>query len=527
MMSLCRVNKAFYHMTMEAIEESDILRHVGYWDPICRKPFFYESDQDNDDPFDYDDDESELGLPHWFRPSYSADIPSNTFWINYLMKRTLGKIKKTRPTRDHLLLRKVAEYIWRYKSRGATCSEITFESVMRTVCEAAVYHGYIYDRRQFFIGVEELYFDFAALHLDESCATFRDALIVMAVYMNDMDLLEDVLSQEYSFTCPNDIGYPQWRQPEDPPFDSRYPPVQRQIEWKNGFKPPYCGKSLIRLGNAIKVAVQTDNMECTLVLLQCLTNHMVSLRYCREDIVTEVSLPRQIDFLRLAIESGPCLTENYIILPTLEDQIEMQPRGMPGSRCRGGVEISKMLEKTTNLEIFNLAYDAILAGYIERERVWWIPLNLRYEFDTLASWGVRRLQRAVLHDCLPIAQRLLELGYNLGPTRSLEELKEESRDDAEYMIDRERTRDTALPIAARRGNLEMVKLLFEAGAQKNRKNVRKAIRIAMEQENKEMLEILMSKGNSVGLLNKKAKRRWGRDLKDQGRQDMLAWLEMM
>ncbi|KAI7767129.1 hypothetical protein LZL87_009531 [Fusarium oxysporum] len=561
MLKLCRVSKAFKLMTMEAILESSMLDDVGYWDPVRKQTIFYHTvDYDHRSsypPFlenvsDDDDTNSEPETPDLDRPlspsppevnreppeddtlsekelftSNSSVVPSDDFWVMYLTARTLGRIRTKPPTRDHVLLLKVAEHIYQYMKR--TSSQIELEDMVRMVCEVAVKHGYIYSHPDLYIKNEPPEFDATALHLDESCGVFRDALTAMAVYLSDITLLEHTLSIEDLILCP---FHQRPLSTEDNEliallsFQTRIPQGGHLIDDEGGFRPPKCGKSLIRLANPVKLAAKLDKMECITLLLKSVSARQRELDLYRQDIVTEVSLPEQIEFLRVAIESGRPLTRYRFLAPSIVDTIWMNGRTDLFTRSPAGIKLSKMLETTTNLEVFNLAYDAILDGYSEDEGVWWTK-GFSSGADTLASWGLRRLQRAVLDDCLPIVRTLIELGYALGPTRSIEDLKDEEPNVVADIINGERTVDVALPIAVKRGNLEMVKLLFMAGAHRKRKNVQKAMRIAMEQGNLEMLEVLASQGSPAGLLNRKAKQRWKRELEKAGQQDMLKWLEMM
>jgi hypothetical protein len=351
----------------------------------------------------------------------------------------------------------------------------------------------------------------------------------MAVYLSDHTLLENTLSNEDPILCPfhdkalsTADGLPKVLAS----FQTPIPQAGRLVDNQLGFMSPKRGTSLMRLANPVKLAVQLGEMECLILLLKSVSARDRELDIYRMDIITEVALPDQIEFLRVAIESGRPLTRYRLVAPSIADMIWMNGRTGPSSRSPAGIQLSKMLEKTTNLEVFNLVYDAILQGYNEDEGVWWTQ-GLSSGADILATWGLRRLQRAVLDDCLPIVRRLVDLGYSVGPTRSIEDLKDEEPDVVADIINGERIVDIVLPIAVKRGGLEMVKLLFTAGAPKKRKNVRKAMRIAMEQGNHEMLEVLTSQGSPAGLLNRKTKRRWKKDLESSGRQNMLKWLEMM
>ncbi|EGU76877.1 hypothetical protein FOXB_12613 [Fusarium oxysporum f. sp. conglutinans Fo5176] len=561
MLKLCRVSKAFKLVTMEAILESNMLDDVGYWDPVRKQTIFYHTvDYDHRSSYppllenvsDDDDTNSEPETPDLDRPlppsppevnqepskddtlsekelftSNSSVVPSDDFWVVYLTTRTLGRIRSKPPTRDHVLLLKVAEYIYQYMQR--TSLQIELEDMVRVVCEVAVKHGYIYSHPDFYIKNESPEFDATTLHLDESCGVFRDALAVMAVYLNDISLLEDTLSNEDLILCP--FHQKPLSTTDSQPvallsFQTPIPQAGRLIDDEGGFRPPKCGKSLSRLANPVKLAVKLDKMECITLLLKSVSNGQRELDLYRKDIVTEVALPEQIDLLRVAIESGRPLTRYRFLAPSIADTIWMNGRTDLFTRSLAGIKLSKMLDTTTNPEVFNLAYDAILDGYSEDEGVWWTK-GFSSGADTLASWGLRRLQRAVLDDCLPIVRRLIGLGYALGPTRSIEDLKDEEPNVVADIINGERTVDVALPIAVKRGNLEMVELLFMAGANRKRKNVRKAMRIAVEQGNLGMLEVLASQGSPAGLLNRKAKQRWKREMEEAGRQNMLKWLEMM
>ncbi|KAF4434685.1 altered inheritance of mitochondria 6 [Fusarium acutatum] len=546
---------------MEAILESNMLDGVGYWDPVRKQTIFYHTvDYDRRSSYppllenvsNEDDTNSEPETPDLDRPlspsppeenqepseddilsekelftSSSSVVPSDDFWVMFLTARTLGRIRTKPPTQDHILLLKVAEHIYQYMHE--TSSQIELEEMVRVVCEVAVKHGYIYSHPDFYIKNESPAFDATELQLDESCAVFRDALAAIAVYLSDNTLLENTLCNEDPILCPfhyETLSMAGSQFTPLPSFQTPIPQAGRLVDNELGFMPPKCGKSLMRLANPVKLAVQLDKMECITLLLKSVCARERELDVYRKDIITEVALPDQIEFLRVAIESGRPLTRYRLLAPSIADMIWMNGRTGLSSRSPAGIKVSKMLETTTNLEVFNLVYNAILEGYNEDEGVWWTN-GLSSGADTLSSWGLRRLQRAVLDDCLPIVRRLVELGYSLSPTRSIEDLKDEEPDVIADIINGERTVDVALPIAVKRGNLEIVKLLFMAGARRKRKNVRKAMRIAIEQGQHEMLEVLTSQGSPAGLLNRKAKRRWKKDLESSGRQNMLKWLEMI
>ncbi|CVK86439.1 uncharacterized protein FMAN_06289 [Fusarium mangiferae] len=560
-LALCRVSKAFNLMTVEAILESDMLDNVGYWDPVRKQTIFYHTVDDDhrssyppllENVSDDGDTNSEPETPDLDRPvspslpegnqeqsedytlsgeavitSSASVVPSDDFWVMFLTARTLGRIRTKPPTQDHVLLLKVSEYLYQHIQQ--TSSQIELEDTVRIVCEVAVKHGYIYSHPDFYIKNGSSAFDATALKLDESCAVFRDALASMAVHLSDNTLLENTFSNEDLILCPSHLealSTADGQLTALSPFQTPIPQAGRILDDELGLLPPKCGKSLIRLANSVKLAVQLDKIECVTLLLKSVSSRERELDVYRKDIITEVALPGQIEFLRVAIETGRPPTRYQILAPSIADMIWMNGRTGLSSRSLAGIKLSKMLESTTNLGVFNLVYDAILEGYTEDEGVWWTK-GLSSGADTLASWGLRRLQRAVLDDCLPIVKRLIELGYSLGPTRSIEDLKGEEPNHVADIINGERTVDVALPVAARRGNLEMVKFLVMAGGHRKRKNVRKAMRIAMEQGNHKMLEVLASQGSPAGLLNRKAKQRWKKDLENSGRQNMLKWLEVM
>jgi hypothetical protein len=273
-------------------------------------------------------------------------------------------------------------------------------------------------------------------------------------------------------------------------------------------------------------------MQCASILLKSLAEYRFELTLCRADIITTASLPKQKEFLRLAIDAGPPLTAYNLLIPPLSSQLYLFGRSDPETRSRAGVALSKILETTTDVEVFDLVYAAILAGYNEEERVWWTkrPNTFPYEAHTLSSWGMKRLQRAVRDDCISIVERLFQLGYNLDPNHSLAEANDENRKLVEYLVDSETTRDTALPTAVRNGNVRMVELLFKEGAGRNRRSARKAIYAAIyigSDGDTEMLRVLTSQPCSAGLFNQKTRRCFKRNLDVEGRRDVWRWLELL
>ncbi|KAF4987757.1 hypothetical protein FGRMN_10181 [Fusarium graminum] len=541
MMLLCRVNKAFHKMSMEAILESDILRGVGYWDPMRGRTCWYESkgkrrrihpvtchlvDSDSET-------ESESILPSWYTSypppqerffsdssgdisdeassegSISSDwceddeeseignpVPTDEFWITHLMTRTMGRIKSRPPTRDHFLIKSVAEYIWNCRLGDKVFQSLPtgteFEDVVRTVCKVVIKYGYTLDRRAFFLSNESKVFGSESFAMNESCPVFRDALITVAVFVEEAALLENILSQEYSHGCPHqdleklllnkkDVG--------NRLSHYRFPRVSAD-ELAECY-PPECVTNLIKLESPVKVAVETGNIHCASIILHSLADHRHELYLGREEIITTVSLPKQVDFLRLAIESGPPLTAYNIVAPSLHDHLWMHSRGEPDTRTKAGVILSKMLETTTDLVVFDLAYKAVLAGYVEEEGVWWTvpPESFGEPADTLSSWGARRLQRAVLDDSPRIVQRLLQLGYSSLSAKSLAESKQVTLDLASYLVINEATQGMRFPDTDRLGRFSVQERFF-GGHRRRRKFILKVIRLAIEQRSTEMRRIL-------------------------------------
>ncbi|KAJ4113887.1 hypothetical protein NW768_011417 [Fusarium equiseti] len=550
MMQVCFVNKAFYQMGMEAIFESDILQDVIYWDPVRRAKVFYEkivedegytypclldasTDSDYEDDYDYlpryfkahpdeIEDEEELTIESQF-------IPSNEFWIKFLTARTLGKIRNKPPTEDHVVLKVIAEHMMQYiQLQEVPCIE-TQQDAVRIVCEVAVKHAYIHDRRDFFIGPATSKETLTSL--DETCCVVRDGLLGVAVYVNEPDVFKAIISEKQIVTCPDHQQDSQnCHQTSDtesghfPIF--MYPHVWIDNDWipKSGFQRPECGRSLIRLSNPVKLAVQTDNMTCASIILDNLPENSRERDLVISDIIKVSGTPDKLGWLQYAISSSPTLTKFNVVEPDLQFQLDHFGRTGWETRRHGAKDLSKILDITTSLEVFEVAYKAIMEGYIEEEGVWWTKVTYKHDYGAhnIRSWGTARIHRAVLDDCMPIVKRLVELGYHLGPNHSSEDLEDEM---VQTLVDSEKPRDISLPLAVSRGDMELVQLLFEIGAERNRKNVRKAIWIAMEQDRPDILEVLMEKGHPDGLLNQRLKKIWMQKLQALGKEDMLPWVE--
>jgi hypothetical protein len=552
MMELCLVNKDFYHMGMEAIFETDILEDAVYWDPVRGTKVFYEKKMEDegytypcllDALIDLTDDEDD-DPPRYFRvqPTLSGDLLrdslmfdftlSNEFWIRFLTARTLGKIKTKPPTRDHIVLKDIAERMRQYKVDQHLSCNTTPEGEIRVVCEIVVKYGYIHDRRDFFIGDRSDDDFISPSCLDETCAVVRDGLLSLAIYYDEPEILRKILSKEQLVACPK--HFEDKRSNIDQSSDEEAERLAPYTPWlpgvapitynkKSEFRPPECGRSLLRLANPPILAVHMDNMNCASILLDSITGHSDQQEIVRNDIINESTTPERLHWLRFAINSGPSLTKYSIVLPGLQHEIDWFGRTDYSGRKQAAINLSKILDKTKSVEVFDVVYDAILAGLSEKEGVWWTKTSYRHSYGahSLASWGTARIHRAVVDDCMPLVKRLVELGYHLGPTHTAEELQDER---VKTLMDSEKPRDISLQLSTSRGDLEMVELLFDIGAEKNRKNVRKAIRIAMEQNNLAILQVLMEKGNPRGLLNKRHKRRWRQELEERGQHDMLPWL---
>ncbi|CEI66181.1 hypothetical protein FVEN_g4420 [Fusarium venenatum] len=560
MFELCLINKHFYQMGMEAIFESDILQDAVYWDPVRGTKVFHER-IDDDEGYTYpclldgynDSEDGEYDeLPRYFRahsplPENSHDdtelftdsidrdfIPSSEFCVRYLTARTLGKIRQKPPTRDHVVLKAVAEHMKQYKLDRDTSCNTTIEEEVEVVCEVAVKHGYIHNRHDFFAGDPLSDDNIPSTCLDETCAVVRDGLVAVAIYSDNSEILRTILAKAQSVTCPdhfaddenNDQTYDKEVE-RLAPFTPWLPHVDRNgANIKRGFGPPDCGRSLIRLANSARMMVQIDKMDCAIILLDSLSGDSREQDFVRHEIISESKTLESVKWLRLAITCGPSLTRYSIILPGLQHELDWLGRTDYSGRKLAAIELSKILDKTKSVDVFDVVYDAIMEGFTEREGIWWTKTSYRdtYAAHTLASWGTARIHRAVLDDCMPLVKRLVELGFHLGPTHSPKDLEDE---DVKTLVNSEKPRDISLPLATSRGDLEMVKLLFDIGAERNGKNVRKAIKIAMEHNNIAILEILMEKGHPEGLLNQRHMRLWRQDIEKRGQQDMLPWLEMM
>ncbi|RBR13303.1 uncharacterized protein FIESC28_08269 [Fusarium coffeatum] len=550
MMQVCFANKTFYQMGMEAIYESDILQDAVYWDPVRGTKVFYEKivedegytypclldemiDTDNEDDYDY--------LPRYFRAQAQADddeaelltntnkmqfVPSNEFWIRFLTARTLGKIRTKPPTEDHLVLKAIAEQMMHYVQLLKSPCIATQQDAIRIVCEVAVKHGFIYDRRDFFIGKKSL--EKTSTPSDETCCVIRDGLLGVAVYINEPDIFKAIISKEQVVKCPEhsqDSNQPSDRE-SSRVSNFTYPWTRIDNEWipKSGFQPPECGRSLIRLSNTVTLAVQTDNMTCASLVKDSLPEISRDRDYVISDIIKVSRTPDKLKWLQYAINSCPTLTKFNIVTPNLRFHLDHFGRTGWGTRKHGAKDLSEILDTTTSLEVFDVAYNAIMEGYNEEEGVWWTKMTYKHEYaaHNIRSWGTARIHRAVFDDCMPIVKRLVELGYHLGPNFSSEDLEDET---VQTLVDSEKPRDISLPLAVSRGDMDMVQLLFQIGAERNRKNVRKAIWIAMEKDRRDMLEVLMEKGHPDGLLNHRLKKIWIQKLKAQGKEDMLPWVD--
>ncbi|KAL4726567.1 hypothetical protein ACLX1H_005454 [Fusarium chlamydosporum] len=547
---------------MEAIFESEILHDAVYWDPVrgtkvCYEklvedegytyPCLLDGSTDSDPNSDSDDE-----LPRYFRarsplsegsyndaemstePGETDFAPSNVFWIKYLKARTLGKVKTRFPTRDHFLLKAIAKQSMKYKSQSGLSSITTLEEEVQTVCEIVVRYGYIHDRRDFFLGQDRAEDDMPASCLDETCAVVRDGLLAVAIYLNEPEIFMQILSKEQAVTCPHKCRDEQGvdeSQAEEPEILAPYTPWIPHVSplttnKKSSFQRPDCGRSLIRLANPTTLVVCRENMRCASILLDSISGSPQERDIVRQEIIAVSKTPKREHWLRFAIESGPILTKYNITLPGLQHELNWFGRTYYSGRKQAAIEPSKILDTTTSVQMFDIAYEAILAGYTEEEGVWWTKTTYRefYAAHTLLSWGTARIHRAVLDDCMPLVRRLVELGYHLGANHSAEDLKDEK---VKALFDSEISRDISLRLAAERGDLEMVKLLLEIGAERSRKNVRKALWIAMEQNNRELLEVLMDKGSPEGLLNLRTKRCWRQVLELRGNKDLMLWVDIM
>ncbi|OBS28360.1 hypothetical protein FPOA_02299 [Fusarium poae] len=523
MLELCLVNKGFYQLGMEAIFESDILQHVVYWDPVRETKVFRKELPDDR----YTSPGAYIRSVFWelfTDPKYHDFMLSNEFCIRYLTARTLGKIRQKPPTKDHIVLKAIAEHMKQYKlGHDASCNT-TIEEEVQVVCEIAVKHGYIRDRHDFFTGKLQLDENIAFTCLDETCPIVREGLVAVAIYIDEPEILRTIIAKQQSITCPDHVGDDE---NHGRTSDIELPRADRSwLNYIHGLDSLVCERSLIRIANTTRMMIQTDNMNCATILLDSLAVDSGAKDVVRYEIISESKTLERLKWLTFAISCGPSLTRYNTVRPGLQVELDWLGRTKYSSRKPAAIELSKILDKTTSVDVFDVVYDAIIEGFTEREGVWWTKTSYRddYAAHTLASWGTARIHRAVLDNCMPLVKRLVGLGYHLRPSHSAEDLEDYN---VCTLVESEKPRDISLPLATSRGDLEMVKLLFDIGAEMNRKNVRKAIKIAMEQNNGVMLEILVKKGYPEGLLNRRHMRLWKKDLEKRGQQYMLPWLEMM
>ncbi|KAI8722997.1 hypothetical protein NCS52_00154300 [Fusarium sp. LHS14.1] len=449
----------------------------------------------------------------------------NKFWVDYLTARVMNKVHTLEPSSEHLWLRAIAERIleWREEERArgdrpdwSVKDEDELENIVRQISEFAAFQGEVSEHLDFYLGLRACGKHWVPiLVLDERCGLFRDALLAVAVYLNEITFLHDRLDAGSKATC------------------THHPPLERH---KGHYRPaPFnChpiynterfgyesseteDAARFSFGSPISVAMRLRRTQCLTALIKSLEEFPSELLLCRAEMMREADRLCNMEYMHLAIEADPPFTACPAVRP--RDYVFHDD-----TRKEYAVKIFRdFFNTTTSLEIFDLLYPIMTANCQAGEVPYWDYYNSR---DDFARWGTKRMYRAIRDGCLPIVKRLVQLKFSIGPQPMVEALESGHDCMVEYFLSLGVRFDGALAVPARTGDVQMAQLLLDKGAGKNKESMRNAVEEAMIHGNEDMVRFLIGKVPAKGLLNKKAKVNLKRVLEDKNQPDMLPLLKL-
>ena len=453
----------------------------------------------------------------------------NKFWVDYLTARVMNKVLTLEPSSEHLWLKAIAERIleWREEERARgdrpnwnVKDEDELENIVRQISEFAAFQGEFSDEPlNFYLGLRTCGKHWVPiLVLDERCGLFRDALLGVAVYLNEITFLQDRLEAGSKVTCTHHPPLERHKGHYRPaPFN--LPPMYEIYNIEVfGYKPSETEDAArFSFGSPISVAMRLRRTQCLTALIKSLEDFPSELLLCRAEVMREADRLCNMEYMHLAIEAGPTFTACPAVRP--------RDYGFHDTRKVYAVKIFRdFFNTTTFLEVFDLLYPIMTANCKAGEVPYWDYYN---SGDDFARWGTRRMYRAIRDGCLPIVKRLVQLKFSIGAQPMVEALESGHDCMVEYFLSLGVRFDGALAVPARTGDVQMAQLLLDKGAGKNKESVRNAVEEAMTHGNEDMVRFLIGKVPAKGLLNKKAKANLKRVLEDKNQPDMLPLLKLL
>ncbi|KAF4976107.1 hypothetical protein FZEAL_7186 [Fusarium zealandicum] len=260
------------------------------------------------------------------------------------------------------------------------------------------------------------------------------------------------------------------------------------------------------------VTVWTGNAECATSILRSQAKHPADLLLCKAELICEAAHLKEIEFVRLAIETVPPFTAWPLVKRNSTYDAQERDQYAVDKLCR-------VLETTTDPQVFELLFPFMTATCKPYQRVWWESRG-----DYFETWGTKRLQRAMDDGVLPIVQQLLHIKFSIGPQPLVGALERGHDHIVRYLFEIGARLDGALAVAAKEGNVPMLKLLLEKGAGKNKESMKNALREALMEGEEGIFRRLVDSGQARGVFNNKGKECLKRDLL---RNDMIALLKLI
>ncbi|KAJ4327246.1 hypothetical protein N0V84_002376 [Fusarium piperis] len=453
----------------------------------------------------------------------------NKFWVDYLTARVMNKVLTLEPSSEHLWLRAIAQRIleWREEERArgdrpdwSMKDEDELEDLVRQISRFAAFHGEFNEPVDFYLGLRACGESrVPILVLDESCGLFRDALITVAVYLNEVNFLRERLNADNKITCKHHApGEKHKGHYRPPPFNCR-------SAYSNFFTQRFDRDPSARednprftFGSPILVAMRLGRVQCLTALIKSLAGFPSELLLCRAEIFREADRLCRIEYMYLAVETDPPFTA----CPAIRTSDSWLHTDTPKEYA---VKVlGDFLNKTTSPEVFDLLYPIMTANCQAGKTPYWEYYRTN---DDFGRWGTKRMYKAAHDGCLPIVKKLVELKFSIGSQPMVEALESGHECMVEYFLSLGVRLDGALAVPARSGDVQMVQFLLDKGAGKNKESVRNAVEEAMVHGNEDMVMFLIEKARAKGMLNKKAKTSLKRVLGDKNKLEMLPLLKLL
>ncbi|RSL68038.1 hypothetical protein CEP54_002967 [Fusarium duplospermum] len=459
----------------------------------------------------------------------SEEKRRDKFWVDYLTARVMNKVLTLEPSSEHLWLKAIAERIleWREEERArgdrpdwSMQNEDELESIVHQIVEFAVLHGEFTEPLNFYLGLRTCGASrVPLLVLNEDCGLFRDALLAVAVYLNEITFLQDRLGAGSKVTCTHHPPLEKHkRHYRLAPFNCR--PTYTNYSTGRFSRNPSGREDAARFtfGSPITIAMRLGRNQCLSALIKSLAEFPTELLLCRAEIFREADRISKLEYMYLAVEADPPFTACPAI--RLRDYGTYND-----TRKKQAIRIFRdFFETTTMLEVFDLLYPIMTANCEPGKTPYW---EYYQTADDFARWGTKRMYKAIKDGSLPIVKRLVQLKFSTGPQPMVEALESGYDCMVEYFLSLGVRLDGALAVTARSGNMQMAQYLLDRGAGNNKESVQNAVVNAMVDGNEEMVMFLIEKARAKGVLNKTEKADLKRLLGCKRKPEMLPLLKLL